>query len=177
MPRINNKGPGDICFPNYAVVQTMEVSAIPITKGRLYTTGGAVANGNQIITPTADAGFLNGIYQAMRSISSAGDAGEHTVQFLTSRSRVLLPARAVNMHAGMRLSYNLVSNEVQPWNVAAGAGGSPIGREMFNYVGRIVEVYSATEADWPDKKKLTIEAAGAGADRKADLVMVDLGVW
>ena len=90
MPNINPKEAGDNIYPQYNVMTTEPVGAITTTKGRLYSKD---SSGN-LIVPTNSSYFRMGMYQATRTISTAGAAGANRVQCFGKRSRVLLTADA-----------------------------------------------------------------------------------
>ena len=160
MPNLNAKAPGDNFYPKYAVHRDAPVSAIAITKGRLYTKGGAEADGDQLVAVT-ETGFVNGIYQATETIAVAGTAGEHTMQCQIQRSRVCLVASADNMHAGQVVQYNIATHKVEVWTGTAG-GITP--NELHIICGRIYRIYS--------KENIEVEKELTAAD---DYVIVDLG--
>ena len=161
MPNINPKEPGDNFYPKYAVPETPPVSAIQIVKGRLYTKGGSVPAGNQLIAVTAT-GFQNGIYQASEAIDTAGTAGQHNMQCWTTRSRIGLIAKTANMHSGQVIQYDIAEHKVEPW--APTANG--VTANQANLVcGRIYKIYSQTD--------ITVEKDVTAVD---DVVIVDLGL-
>ncbi len=161
MPNVNAKVAGDNFYPKYSVPHTAPVSAIAITKGRLYTKGGATATGNQLVAVTAT-GFINGIYQATETIATAGGAGDHTMQCWTVRSRIGLPAKVANMHAGMKVKYDITNHKAEAWT---GSSGGVTPNELNNCIGTILEIYSKTDIT----KRKDITAAD-------DIVIIDLGV-
>ena len=143
MPNINPKVAGDNFYPQYNVVTKQPVSAITITKGRLYTKGGTAATGNQLVAVTAT-GFTNGIYQASVSIPTAGTAGENTVDTFGGRSRIALPAKVANMHAGQLVKYDTTNHNVELWT---GTTGGVTPNELNSIVGRIYKIYSKTDIE------------------------------
>ena len=160
MPNVNPKVAGDNFYPQYNVVTSQPVSAIIITKGRLYTKGGTITAGDQLVAPTAT-GFLNGIYQASVSIPVAGTAGENTVDTFGPRSRIALPAKVANMHSGQLVKYDIVNHNVELWT---GTSGGITPNELNSIVGRIYKIYS--KIDIATEKNIT--AVG-------DLVIIDQG--
>lgn len=161
MAEINPKKAGDVVYPQYARITYEKVSAITITKGRLYTKG-ADAAGNQLIAVASGDSVMRGMYQAMESIGTAGTAGEHRVQCLGPGSRILIAAKAANMHAGDRVKYLTATHNV---DVADITSGGVTGAEFQRMIGRIFEIYTKSKLN--EKKDVT--AAG-------DLVVVELGM-
>lgn len=157
MPNVTAKEAGDNFYPQYNVVTREPVSNITITKGRLYTKGGG-ANGNQLVAVGA-AGFIRGIYQAAASIETAGEAGENHVQCYTTRSRVGLPAKTANLHAGDLVKYDIANHNVELWTGSTSAATA----ELAGIVGRIYKIYTMTD--------ITVEKDVTAV---GDIVIVDL---
>lgn len=154
MPNLNAKGAGDNFYPQYNVVTTEPVGAITVTKGRLYTKD---ASGN-LIAATAT-GFARGLYQATRTIATAGAAGANSVQCFGPRSRIGIPAKVADMHPGDRVSYDVATHDV---NLAP---LSTVNANNLNTViGRIYKIF--TKTDITVEKKVT--AVG-------DIVIVEFG--
>lgn len=155
MPLVANKKPGDNFYPQYNVVVREPVSNITITKGRLYTKD---SNGN-LVAATSASGFIRGIFQASRSITAAGTAGEHSVDCFTHRSRIGLAA-AADLAEGALVKYNFTSNQVELFTGAANLTTV----QLTQTVGRIYKIYSR---DSITSEKKTTDAG--------DIVIVDLG--
>lgn len=158
MPNINAKGAGDSFYPEYEIVTTEPVSAIALTKGRLYTKGSAAATANQLVA-AGTTGFINGLYQATRTISTAGAAGANTVQCYGPGSRIGLPAKTANLHAGQLVKYDTTNHNVELFTGSATFTVT----EYASKIGRILEIYTKTSINTPKQ----VTAIG-------DIVIVEL---
>ena len=135
MPNLTPKKPGDNFYPQLQRVTTEPISSIAVTKGRLYTKGSG-ASGNQLVAAGAT-GFLRGIYQATRDVP-AGTAGANRVQCFGPGTRIALPAKVAELHAGDLLKYDTTNHNVELWT-----GSSQITtNEYAGRIGRIFKIYS-----------------------------------
>ena len=157
MPLVANKQAGDNFYPQYNVVVREDVGAIAITKGRLYTKD---ASGN-LVAATSTSGFIRGIFQASRSIPTAGSAGEHAVDCFAHRSRIGLPA-AAGLTAGCLVKYNFTSHQAELFTGATDLTTV----QLTQTIGRVYKIYSKAGVAIENDKK--VSAAG-------DIVIIDLG--
>ena len=162
MPHTNHKKPGDVFYPQHAVIKSVKVSAITITKGNLYTKDGTVETGDHLVVPDT-LGFLHGIYQPRRNIESAGTAGQHTVQCFVPSSWIGLRAKVANLCAGMTVKYDYVTNKVDKW---MGTDDKATPAENNSRIGKIYEIH--TTVDGFTRKDVT---------DVNDVVVVQLGVF
>jgi hypothetical protein len=167
MVNINPKQVGDLVYPQYLVVRTLELaSAQAAVKGNLMTTD---ANGRLTAFTSSTSKITNvqGVFQILadRPARTYTSGDGDTVQVAIATSWVLLKAVA-DVTAGMRVTLNTpTATTVTANQVKVDPDSSTGGYNLTNYVGRVHSIYTVDASENPKRGKT---AAG-------DLVVVMLG--
>jgi len=107
MTIINPNEPGDIIYPQYAVIDPQGLTPGDVfVKGKIYSKAvtGLMESGNP-------ANFDKGMYQSIVTPDTVPVAGD-TAQFCTSRTRMAILAQVANLVEGEDVSYNPVTGKV-----------------------------------------------------------------
>ena len=106
-----------------------------MTKGHIYTKGTG-ANGNRLIVPPQNS-VAYGVYQAMRTTPAAA-VGENKVQCLGFGSRVGIPAKDNELHAGQIVKLDGYEAKAEDYTQVDTATTRQI-------LGRIYKIYTRGE--------------------------------
>ena len=157
MPNVNEKEAGDNVYPQFNRVVTTPVGTGAITKGHLYTKN----DDGQLVALSARGNFLNGMFQAARSVPASTTAGTHSVQVYGPGSRVLLKGPA-DLVVGHLVEYTAGTTNILKKLALTSAGVTVA--DYLAKVGRIFEIYTQTDIATPKQKTVA-----------NDLVVVELG--
>ncbi len=127
MADLNPMVPGDVPYPQYSVVTTMDVPlGDTIVKGRIYT-----ANNSGFLV-TVSTSLVGGMFQAMAdSDAVAGETVNRLVQVLGPRSRIILESSINNI--GLGSDVRTVANTI---TVDQGPKSDDL------YIGKTFEIYT-----------------------------------
>jgi hypothetical protein len=132
MTDLNPMVPGDVPYPQYSSITSMEILPTTIViKGHMYTTDSSGLLDN-IDSGGSDAQLPNGVFQAMADGNPAGATAGDTVQVLGPRSRIIMGVLATNIGIGEIVNLQADSDK-------AIVGGARYGDSFF---GRVFEIYT-----------------------------------